>query len=115
MLRIACGGPVFVLFCHALLSVLSSFATVLGRRRELVALLLLYYGCLGAVNVLCLFLTVPWVCLQCVIVVFPDHTHLLFYAQTVCFENLLSSLLSLEYNTEFLKLVEILVVLFVTL
>ena len=22
--------------------------------------------------------TVPWVCLQCVIVVFPDHTHLLF-------------------------------------
>ena len=23
------------------------------------------------------FLTVPWVCLQCVIVVFPDHTHLL--------------------------------------
>ena len=52
MLRIACGGPVFVLLCHALLCVLSSFAIVLGRRRELVALLLLYYGCLGAVNVL---------------------------------------------------------------
>ena len=25
-----------------------------------------------------LFLTVPWVGLQCVIVVFPDHTHLHF-------------------------------------
>ena len=28
--------------------------------------------------VLWLFLTVPWVGLQCVIVVFPDHTHLLY-------------------------------------
>ena len=27
---------------------------------------------------LCLFLTVPWVGLQCVIMVFPGHTHLLF-------------------------------------
>ena len=26
-----------------------------------------------------LFLVVPWVCLQFVIVVFPDHTHLLFF------------------------------------
>ena len=25
-----------------------------------------------------LFLSVPWVCLQCVIVIFPNHTHLLF-------------------------------------
>ena len=30
------------------------------------------------INVLWLFLTVRWVGLQCVIVVFPDHTHLLF-------------------------------------
>ena len=29
------------------------------------------------VIVLWLFLTVPWVGQQCVIVVFPDHTHLL--------------------------------------
>ena len=29
------------------------------------------------VSVLWLFLMVPWVGLQCVIVVFPDHTHLL--------------------------------------
>ena len=25
-----------------------------------------------------LFLAVPWICLRFVIVVFPDHTHLLF-------------------------------------
>ena len=44
----------------------------------LVALLLLSFGCLVTVNILWLFLTVPWVCLQFVFVVFPDHTHLLF-------------------------------------
>ena len=27
------------------------------------------------VIVVCLFLTIPWVCLQFVIVVFPDHAH----------------------------------------
>ena len=33
---------------------------------------------LVAIYVLWLFLAVPWVGLRCVIVVFPDHTHLLF-------------------------------------
>ena len=28
------------------------------------------------VSVLCLFLAVPWVDLQCVVVAFPSHTHL---------------------------------------
>ena len=37
------------LFCCALLCVLSSFATMLKRKRELVALLLLSYGCLVSV------------------------------------------------------------------
>ena len=41
-------------------------------------MLLLSFKCLVTVNVLWLFLTVLWVVLQCVIVVFPDHTHLLF-------------------------------------
>ena len=36
------------------------------------------YRCIVTINVMCLFLTVPWVGLQCVIVVFPDHTHVLF-------------------------------------
>ena len=40
--------------------------------------LLLSYRCIVTINVLCLFLTVPWVGLQCVIVVSLDHTHLLF-------------------------------------
>ena len=39
-------------------------------------MLLLSYKCIVTINVLWLFLTVPWVGLQCVIVVFPDHTHL---------------------------------------
>ena len=30
-----------------------------------------------------LFLAELWVCLQCVIVVFPDHTHLLFVMYSV--------------------------------
>ena len=44
----------------------------------MVALLLFSFRCLVTVNVLWLFLMVPWVGLQCVIVVFLDHTHLLF-------------------------------------
>ena len=63
------------LFCYALLCVHSSFAIILKKKRKLVALLLLSYRCLVTVNVLWLFLTVPRVGLQCVIVVFPDHTH----------------------------------------
>ena len=56
----------------------SSFAIILKRKRMLVALLLLSYRCIVSINVLWLFLVVPWVGRQCVIVVFPDHTHLLW-------------------------------------
>ena len=45
-------------------------------KSELVALLNLSSWCLVMVN--WLFLAVPWGCLRYVIVVFPDHTHLLF-------------------------------------
>ena len=54
----------------------SSFAIILIRKKELVALLSLSFWCL--MIVVCLFLAVQWVCLQFVIVVFPDQTHLLF-------------------------------------
>ena len=47
-------------------------------KRKLVALLLLSYRCIVTINVLWLFPTAPWVGMQCVIVFFPDHTHLLF-------------------------------------
>ena len=37
---------------------------------------LLYFGC-HLLGVLCLFLTMPWLGLQFVIVAFPGHTHFL--------------------------------------
>ena len=67
--------PLFVevmcwsLFWYVILYVLSRFAVILTRKRELVALLLLSFVCLVTVNVLWLFLTVPSVGLQCVVVV----------------------------------------------
>ena len=53
-----------------------SFAIILMGKRKLVALLSLSYWCL--LIVVWLLLAVPWVCPLFVIVVFPDHTHLLF-------------------------------------
>ena len=58
-----------------LLYVHSSFAIILMGKRELVALLSLSSWCL--MMVVWLFLAVSWVCLRFVIVVSPDHTHLL--------------------------------------
>ena len=68
-------------FYCTLLYVHSSFAIILIGERELVALLSLSSCCL--VIVVWLFLAVPWMCPQFVIVVFPDHTHLLFLKQGV--------------------------------
>ena len=84
--------PLFVgvlcssLIWYALLYVLSKIAIILTRKKELVALVLLSFGCLVAVNVLFLFLMVPWVGLQFVIVVFPDYSHLLLYLFLFRFE-----------------------------
>ena len=64
--------------CFALLYVHSSIAIILMGKRELVALLNLSSWCLVMVKQL--FLAVPRGCLQFVIVVLPDHTHLLFLA-----------------------------------
>ena len=66
------------LFFYVLLYVMSilSIAIILMGKRELVALLNLSSWCLMMVERL--FLAVPWGCLRFVIVVFPDHTHLLF-------------------------------------
>ena len=63
------------LFWDAILCALSSFASILKRKRELVALLLLSHGYLVTVNVQLLFLMMLWVGLELIIVVFPDHTH----------------------------------------
>ena len=66
------GGSVFVFVLVALLS-----NHLEEEESELVALLSLSYECLVTVSVTCLFLTVPWAGLQCVIVVFPYHAHFL--------------------------------------
>ena len=65
------------MFCCTLLYVRFSIAIILMGKRELIALLNLSSWCLVMVERL--FLTVPRGCLQFVIVVFPDHTHLLFF------------------------------------
>ena len=65
----------FYVFC-TLLNVHSSIAIILMGKKELIALLNLSSWCLVMVERL--FLAVPRGCLQFVIVVFPDHTHLLF-------------------------------------
>ena len=64
------------MFCCSLLYVHTSIAIILMGKRELVALLNLSPWCLMMDERL--FLAVPRGCLRVVIVVFPDHTHLLF-------------------------------------
>ena len=64
------------MYCCTLLYVHSSIAIIFMGKRELIALLNLSSWCLVMVERL--FLAVPRGCLQFVIVVFPDHTHLLF-------------------------------------
>ena len=69
------------MFCCTLLYVHSSIAFILMGKRELVALLNLSSWCLVMVERL--FLAVPRGFLRFVIVVFPDHTRLLF----LCLDN----------------------------
>ena len=68
------------MFCCTLLYTPSSFAIILIGKSELVVLLSLSSWCL--VIVVWLLLAVPWVCLQFVIVVFPDNTHY-FYRRLI--------------------------------
>ena len=76
------GVLCWYLLWYAFLCVFSSFAVILTRERErereswLVCL-----NCMSDVTVIWLFFTVPWDALQCVTVVVPDHTHLLFGVQ----------------------------------
>ena len=68
------------MFCCTLLYVHCSIAIILMGKRELVALLNMSSWCLVMVERL--FLAVQWGCLRFVIVVVPDHTHLLFWKST---------------------------------
>ena len=73
------------MFCCTLLYVHSSIAIILMGKRELIALLNLSSWCLMMVERL--FLVVARGCLQFVIVVIPDHTHLLFLITQIEEEN----------------------------
>ena len=95
------------LFWYSLLCVLSSFAIILKRKRELFALLLLSFRCLVTVNVLWLFLMVPLVGLQCVIVVFPDHSHLLFAKGHCRLKHCVNKYSTLKLFSEFLLILHI--------
>ena len=64
------------IICCTLFYVYSSIAIILMGKRELVALLNLSSWCLVMVE--WHILAMPRDCLRFVIVVFPDHTHLLF-------------------------------------
>ena len=70
---IVCGGSVFGIcyVLHYLVSFLVLQSSSRGKESWLIALIV------ATVSVVLLFLTVPWVGLQCVIVKFPDHTHFL--------------------------------------
>ena len=71
------------MFCCTLLYDHSSIAIILIGKRELIALLNLSSWCLVMLERL--FLAVPRGCLQFVIVVSPDRTHLLFLLQNRTF------------------------------
>ena len=66
---------------QTLQSIVRRYLGLMGKR-ELIALLNLSSWCLVMVERL--FLAVPRGCLQFVIVVFPDHTHLLFLVCVLC-------------------------------
>ena len=84
------------MFCYTLLCVRSSIAIILMGKRELVALLNLSSWC--PVMVERLFLAVPQGCLRFVIVVFPDHTHLLFITMIMFPCGLLSTKFNIKQN-----------------
>ena len=90
------------MFCCTLLYVHFSIAIILMGKRELIALLNLSSWCLVMVERL--FLTVPRGCLQFVIVVFPDHTHLLFFYGDLVYK-LKKIVGSNNFTAQFIKII----------
>ena len=78
----------YSMFCCTLLYFICSITIILVGKRELVTLLNLSSWCLVMVE--WLFLAVPWGCLQFVIVVFPNHTHLLFFVRVLTIYTIVS-------------------------
>ena len=78
------------MFSCALLYVHSSIAINFMGKRELVSLLNLSHWYLVMVERL--FFAVPWGCLRFVIVVFPDHTHLILITSSLQCYSVLSTI-----------------------
>ena len=95
------------MFCYTLLYVHSSFEIILMGKRELIALLNLPSRCLVMVE--WLFLAVPLGCLRFMIVVFPNHTHLLFPMISTFFGYLRDTDFALSYMDVLAINVEILI------
>ena len=93
------------MFCCTLLYIHSSIAIILMGKRELIDLLNLSSWCLVMVERL--FLAMPQGCLQFVIVVFPDHTHLLFFTMLL----ILRLITTLSYSKMVRRICEITVAL----
>ena len=87
------------MFCCTLCYVHSSIAIILMGKRELVALLNSSSWCLVMVERL--FPAVPLCCLRFVIVVFPDHTHLLFLFVMVRMHSLVQHIPIYMYTSTF--------------
>ena len=97
------GVCICSMFCCTLLYVHSGVSVVLMGKRELIALLGLSSWCLVVVGRL--FLAVPRGCLQFVIVVFPDHTHLLFFTTADDWDcvAVVERLHALHYSVDFIS------------
>ena len=91
------------MFCCTLLYVHSSIAIILMGKRELIDLLNLSSWFLVMVERL--FLAVPRGCLQFVIVVFPDHTHLIFFTQVLLYQNMFSRSRPHGFKEDFLNFI----------
>ena len=76
VLPIGCGGSVFVFVLLYIVPFLVLQSSV--QEESVSCFAFIASQSLVTVHVLWLFLTVPWVALRCVIVVFLDHTHFLF-------------------------------------
>ena len=88
MVTLIVGVCNYSMFCCTLLYVHPSIAIILMGKRELVALLNLSSWCL--VMVKRLFLAVPQGCLRFVILLFHDHTQLLFFIPDINHISLIS-------------------------
>ena len=96
------GLCVWPLFCCVVLSVLSSFAIISLRKRELVALPSLCSCYHVAAGFLCHFLTVPCVGLKCVIFGISWPCLLAFRSQRLCLKMIKICLTARKLNSIFI-------------